>query len=607
MNPYRNKVILILASTLLGIGYLFWNPISRTFGLSDEPVSSGNILPVKLGLDLQGGMRVVLEVDIIKMFDDLAKNKDQNFDQILEKVRTEARTSTEDAVSILKRNFSEHDVRLAVYYGDLQEQNDDAIIQKLQNEATTAIDRAIEIVRNRVDQYGVSEPTIQKQGSTRIIVELPGVKNQSQVRTLLQGTALLEFKLLKEPEFVSKTFEAINGTLAKLHGVDTSTTAASSDTSAAQNDSLATTTDTASSITSSQTKSDEQWRKENPFYAIVQPPQQGGQEGYVLEEHRDSVLKILSLPEIQKVIPADVQFHWAAKPIMAENEKKIFALFLTRKEPELTGGVIENAKVDFVLNQPVVNMEMNSEGAREWARITGANINKRIAIVLDKGVYSAPVVRSKIPNGMSQIEGMDVAEANILQIVLKAGALPAPVDIIEQQSVGASLGSDSIQKGLFAALLAFVLTILFMMVYYNFSGVVANMALILNMIFLIVILAGFKGVLTLPGIAGIILSMAVAVDANVLINERVHEELATGKTTRAAVDAGYKKAFTAIFDSNITTFITGVILYQFGSGPIQGFALTLMIGIVVSMITAIWVTHIMFNYIMSGGKTVNFG
>jgi len=202
---------------------------------------------------------------------------------------------------------------------------------------------------------------------------------------------------------------------------------------------------------------------------------------------------------------------------------------------------------------------------------------------------------------------MDVAEANVLQIVLKAGALPAPVDIIQQQSVGASLGADSIQKGILSSILAFLLTVIFMIVYYNFSGVIANLALMLNLIFMIVILAGFQGTLTLPGIAGIILSMAVAVDANVLINERIHEEMASGKTTRAAVDAGYKKAFTAIFDSNITTFITGVILYQFGSGPIQGFALTLMIGIVVSMITAIWVTHIFFNSRLSSGKTVNFG
>ncbi|MBS4027099.1 MAG: protein translocase subunit SecD [Ignavibacteriales bacterium] len=613
MNPYRIRILFIIIISFIGIGYVFWKPLSVTLGMSDAKDMGGNILPVKLGLDLQGGMRVVMEVDIVKMFEDLAKNKDEKFLRTIESVRQEASTSEENVVSILQRKFAEQSVELAVYFGDVQERDNETIITKLQTEATTAIDRAIEIVRNRVDQYGVSEPTIQKQGGTRIIVELPGVKNESQVRTLLQGTALLEFKLLKEPESVAKLYESINKTLALHYGVDTSTVTPVADSSNDTSKSLASTDsasqkkDTSGISPSAQTKSEEQLRKENPFFALVQPPRQDGNEGYVGEEFRDSVNHILQLPEIQKILPSDVQFHWAAKPIVADDGKEIYALFCAKKEPELTGGVIENANVDFVYNQPVVNMQMSSEGAREWARITGANVNKRIAIILDRGVYSAPVVRSKITGGNSQIEGMDMGEAQVLQIVLKAGALPAPVDIIQQQSVGASLGADSIQKGLLSAILAFVLTALFIMVYYSFSGVVANIALVLNLIFMIVILAGFQGTLTLPGIAGIILSMAVAVDANVLINERIHEELASGKTTRAAVDAGYKKAFTAIFDSNITTFITGIILYQFGSGPIQGFALTLMIGIVVSMITAIWATHIIFNAMLTSGKTVNFG
>ena len=601
MNPYRNRLLFIILVTLLGVGFLFWTPISRSFGMNSEKDATGNFLPVKLGLDLQGGMRVVLEVDVVKMFEDLAKNRDSKFNQTIEAVRTEAKTSDEDAVSILQKKFSEQGMDIAYYFGNVQERDNEAILTRLRTEGTTAIDRAIEIVRNRVDQYGVSEPTIQKQGSTRIIVELPGVKNQSQVRTLLQGTALLEFKLLKDPEVIAKTYEAINGAMMKHYGIDT--TSASKSTTP---DSTIAQKKDSSSIAPKQ-KSEEQLKKENPFFALVQPPQQGGTEGYVLEEHRDSVSKLLQLPEVQQVLPADFQFQWSAKPIVGQNNKKIFALYATKKEPELTGGVIENAKVDFVLNQPVVNMEMSSDGAREWSRITGANINKRIAIVLDKAVYSAPTVRSKITGGNSQIEGMDVGEANVLQIVLKAGALPAPVDIIEQQSVGASLGADSVQQGLLSSLLALILTVLFMIVYYNFSGLIADVALILNIVFMFVILAGFQGTLTLPGIGGIILSMAVAVDANVLINERIHEEMAAGKTTRAAVDAGYKKAFTAIFDSNITTFITGAILYQYGSGPVQGFALTLMIGIVVSMITAIWVTHVIFNSMFSANRTVNFG
>jgi preprotein translocase subunit SecD len=606
VSTYRNRILFIVVATLLGLGYVFWIPLSKIVGLSNEKEHTGNFLPVKLGLDLQGGMRVVLEVDVLKMFEDLAANKDQRFMQIIASIRQEAHTSDIDVIAALQKKFSEQGVELAVYFGDVQDRDNEAILNKLRTESATAIDRAIEIVRNRIDQYGVSEPTIQKQGNNRIIVELPGIKNESQVRTLLQGTALLQFKLLKDADLVAKTYEAINGALMKRYGVDTSKTHAADSSTIATADSGAVKKDTSFSALKD-AKSDEEKKKEIPFYLLVQPPQQGGTEGYVLEENRDSVKSVLQLAEIQNVIPADFQFHWSAKPIIREDGKRIFALFATKKEPELTGGVIENAKVDFVLNQPVVNMEMSSDGAREWARITGANINKRIGIVLDDAVYSAPVVRSKIIGGNSQIEGMDVGEANVLQIVLKAGALPAPVDIIEQQNVGASLGADSIQKGLWSSMLAFILTVVFMIVYYNFSGVIANIALILNIIFMIVILAGFQGTLTLPGIAGIILSMAVAVDANVLINERIHEEMATGKTLRASVDAGYKKAFTAIFDSNVTTFITGIILFQFGSGPVQGFALTLMIGIVVSMITAIWVTHILFNALLSSGRNVSFG
>jgi len=254
-------------------------------------------------------------------------------------------------------------------------------------------------------------------------------------------------------------------------------------------------------------------------------------------------------------------------------------------------------------------MEMNSEGSRDWARITGANVNKRVAIVMDDAVFSAPVVRNKIIGGSSQIEGMDnMEEARLLEIVLKAGALPAPVQIIEQRSVGPSLGEDSIRKGLTSALIATGITMFFMMIYYRTGGMVASVALIFCLLFLLAVLAAFKGTLTLPGIAGIILTLAVAVDANVLIYERIREELATGKTPRAALDAGYDKAFSAIFDSNLTTFITGVILYQFGTGPVQGFALTLMIGIAASMFSAIFITRVIF-YVLTDRYSagVNFG
>jgi preprotein translocase subunit SecD len=253
-------------------------------------------------------------------------------------------------------------------------------------------------------------------------------------------------------------------------------------------------------------------------------------------------------------------------------------------------------------------MEMNSEGSREWARITGANIKKRIAIIMDNACFSAPTVISKITGGRSQITGMEsVEEAKLLEIVLKAGALPAPVEIIQQASVGASLGEDSIREGISSSLVAFGLTILFMIVYYRTGGTMADVALLLNLLFTLAVLAGFQGTLTLPGIAGIILTMAVAVDANVLIYERIREEAVTGKTLSASIDAGFSKAFTAIFDSNLTTFITGVILYNFGTGPVKGFALTLMVGIVASMFSAIVITRAIFDTMTERGKTINFG
>jgi preprotein translocase subunit SecD len=272
--------------------------------------------------------------------------------------------------------------------------------------------------------------------------------------------------------------------------------------------------------------------------------------------------------------------------------------------------VVVNARatLDPSYNQPIVEMEMNGEGAREWSRITGANVNKQIAIVLDDAVFSAPVVRNKITGGRSQIEGMDnLEEARLLEIVLKAGALPAPVEIIEQRSIGPSLGEDSIRSGVLSSVIATLLTIVFMIFYYRTGGAVADIAVIFCLLFLLGVLAAFQATLTLPGIAGMILTLAISVDANVLINERIREELATGKTLRAAIDAGYSRAWTAILDSNLTTFISGIILYQFGSGPVQGFALTLMIGIITSMFAAVFITRVIFYVMSDRSLNINFG
>jgi preprotein translocase subunit SecD len=568
---------------------------------NEQEIRENRAKRIKLGLDLQGGMRVVLEVNILRLIEDLGKNKDEVFTRIMNDVREEAKRSEESPVIIIRRRFEQEQIRMSRYFGSLRDDND-KVAAMLEDEAKKAIDRAIEIVGNRVDQYGVSEPSIQKLGGSRINVELPGVSKEAEVRQLLQGTALLEFKLLKDPEIAYRVMQSVDGALAASAAAD------SSDTSAAA---TAAPGDSTKIATPDGEMSAEEFAKKHPFFtvALVNPQYPG--EAMVAEENREKVRRWLERSDVLRTIPDDMQFVWSAKPRIMEDGKKFYTLFPVKATPELTGGVIVNARatLDPSFNQPIVTMEMNSDGARDWSRITGANINKRIAIVLDDAVFSAPVVRGKITGGSSQIEGMDnLEEARLLEIVLKAGALPAPVDIIEQRSVGPSLGEDSIRNGILSSVLATLLTILFMAVYYRTGGMVANVAVVFCLLFLLAVLAAFQGTLTLPGIAGIILTLAVAVDANVLIYERIREEEATGKTLRAAIDAGYEKAFTAIFDSNLTTFISGVILFQFGSGPIQGFALTLMIGIVASMFSAIFITRVIFNILTDRpGATVSFG
>ncbi|MBP1653984.1 MAG: SecD export rane protein [Bacteroidetes bacterium] len=589
MRKYSFKITLIAASVLLALYFLY--PTYRDYQLhkemaamsaedslsfyeqNEQEIRDNRQKRIKLGLDLQGGMRVVLEVHVLKLIEDLAKNKDEAFAQIMKEVRDEASLTLRD--------------------------DNDRITGYLEDEATKAIDRGMEIVRNRVDQYGVSEPNVQKLGGTRIIVELPGVSREAEVRQLLQGTALLEFKLLKEPEIAYRVMEAIDQALAAV--TDTTDTA-----------SVAASTDTTKIATPEGDMTPEEFRKKHPFFGIaIVNPQQFPGEAVVAEENREKVRRMLEREEVRRVIPNDIQFVWSAKSRLLGEGQRYYTLYPVKSTPELTGGVITTARatLDPVDNLPIVTMEMNGEGAREWSRITGANINKRIAIVLDNAVFSAPVVRGKIPGGHSQIEGMDnLEEARLLEIVLKAGALPAPVEIIEQRSVGPSLGEDSIRAGLLSSLVATALTMIFMLIYYRTGGTVATVALLLCLLFLLGVLAAFQGTLTLPGIAGIILTLAVAVDANVLIYERIREELLTGKTLRAAIDAGYDKAWSAIFDSNLTTFFSGVILWQFGSGPVQGFALTLMIGIAASMFSAIFITRVLFYLLTDSSKIkLNFG
>jgi len=623
------KIIIIVACVLLSIYFLYPTYKDSKYtrelrGLRGEDslryieqhenaIHDARMKRLKLGLDLQGGMRVVLEVDVLKMLEVTAKNRDDNFNSILAEVRKESATSEVPLLDIFKRKFQEKGIRLSRYYGNIRDTDDD-IISNLEKVSGEAIDRAMEIIRNRVDQYGVSEPTIQKLGGRRIIVELPGVSKESEVRQLLQGTALLEFKLLKDPEVSYKIMDTIDKYLAGKGITDTAagdTSKTKPSTAAAKKDTAAAATAQAESLSAQLPKTEEEQAKEHPFLFLARPDQRGTGEAFVAEDDRDKVTRLLNREDVKRLIPPDVEFLWSAKQAFISEGRRYYVLYTVKKEPELTGGVITTARatIDPNTNQPIVTMEMNSDGSRDWARITGANINKRIAIVLDKAVFSAPVVRNKIIGGNSQIEGMEnIDEARLLEIVLKAGALPAPVEIIEQRNVGPSLGEDSISKGLFSTVLAFSVIVLFMLVYYRTGGGIADLALLFNILFILGVLAGFQATLTLPGIAGIILTIGMAVDANVLIFERIREESVTGKTLRAAIDAGYSKAFHAIFDSNITTFFSGVILYQFGTGPVQGFALTLMIGIAASLFSAIVITRVIFEIMMERGATaINFG
>ena len=545
-------------------------------------------------------MRVVLEVNTATLLEKLAKSPDDEFKAALAQSEKEAAISNTSLVDLVADKLKAKGIRLSRYYGNIRD-DDSKIMSDLKKSAEDAVARAMEIIRNRVDQYGVSEPSIQREGSRRIIVELPGVAREEEAKQLLQGTALLEFKLVKEAEFTLSVMQKIDNTLAgnvSLDSTGTDTTNSST---------------TASTDTTKDKKnlSAEEMVKKHPFFslAIINPKGQTA-DAYVRADDRDKLKLWLARPDVQKVIPDNCQFLLSAKPFGYQNGQAIYVLYCVNKNPELTGGVVTNALANISpeTSAPEVNMEMNSEGATEWARITGANIHKRIAIVLDGVVYSAPVVQGKIPGGHSQISGSsDLKEAQLLAIVLKAGALPAPVDIIEERTIGPSLGQDSISDGFKSTLIGFLVVSAFMIIYYQRAGTIAAGSLVFTILFILGCLAGFNATLTLPGIAGIILTIGMAVDANVLIYERIREELETGKTIKASVDSGFTKAYSAIIDQNITTFITGIILYQFGTGPVQSFALTLMIGLGASLFSALVIAKVVFEYMVQKGTKITIG
>ena len=547
---------------------------------------------LKLGLDLRGGMHLVMEVDQVDLFEQKAWNKDGKFTAIMQNVRAKALQSDARVIDLLSAEFKIENIPLSRYFYDIRN-SDQEIISKLEKESEDALNRAKEIIRNRIDQYGVAEPVITTQGSRKIIIELPGVSDENRVRNLLKGTAKLEFRLLREPEVMVRTLDRINSYLVQ-NGTAVQTTPAA--------DSSAATPATPASlpIAAKPAAPVNMQPSAKPLYDVIGVFQNG--TAYTAEHSKEYVSSLLHRSDIQALLPQDSELLIAAKPDMGKNGEKLYSIFLVRKAPELTGGVITEAKATFGSQgvQPEVLMSMNSEGTSKWARITGANIGKRIAIVLDGAVYSAPVVQSKIPSGNSVINGIEsLEEAKDLEIVLKAGALPAPVRIIEERTVGPSLGADYIRAGMLSLSWSFCAVSIFMLVYYKKAGIAADIALVLNILIVLSVLAGFNASLSLPGIAGIVLTIGMAVDSNVLINERIREELAEGKSVISAVTQGYDRAFSSILDSHVTTLSAAFLLYTYGIGPIQGFAVTLMIGTSASLFTAIVVTREIFNLLLA--------
>ena len=552
---------------------------------------------LKLGLDLQGGMHVTMEVRTDALIRELATDADQTFEEVLTGARVLSDETGNSIIDAFVMEFERRDpdARLSRYFRDsdagiTRRSTNAEVSQYLLDQADNAINRAISIIRDRVDRYGVTEPSIQKQGTRRVVVELPGIDDPERVRNLLKGTARLEFHLMAEPEELLRSLEQV---IAHYNVVVSITRVEDEEEDDAETDSTLAAEDLFDEL--------EEDEPTNPLLEVMQPVGQGVRFGLVSEQDTARVSELLSVPAVREALPIGVDLLYDAKPAgLTEDGLEMYYVLGVRDQIELSGEVITSARVDFdELNLPEVTMVMNSEGSRTWARLTGANVNKNIAIVLDGVVYSYPTVINRIVGGRSSITGLDSREeAQDVVTVLMSGALPAPVDIVEERTVGPSLGRASIRAGFISVMVGLGLVALFMIFYYRTAGLVANLALLFNMIFIFGILAAFKATLTLPGIAGIVLTIGMAVDANVLIFERIREERATGKTLKAAIDAGYSKAFSAIFDANVTTFFVAAILYSFGVGPIQGFAVTLMAGILSSLFTAIIVSRIVFDYMV---------
>ena len=583
---------------------------------------------INLGLDLKGGMNVMLQVQLQDLVKALAgNNADPAFLKALSLAKERSVNSREDFITLFADAWKEVSggQRLAKIFGTYEmkdrikaESTDAEVIAVIREEAESAVANSFNVLRNRIDRFGVTQPSIQKLGNSgRILVELPGVKEPERVRKLLQGTASLEFWETFTNQEVAVYLAEANSKLAEILADGEEEVAVeepAADSSAAE--SVADTLLNAELASQETSKELEAYRKANPLLAVLTPSQTGDAcIGFAAAIDTAKVNKYLKMPQIAEIFPAEFRAMWTVHPserLAADNIYELVAIKSTSKtgKAKLDGGVVTDARTVYENGQngePSVSMSMNAEGANIWARMTGDNVGKQIAIVLDGMVYSYPMVNGAITGGNSSITGhFTPEEANDLVNVLKSGKLPAPATIIQEQVVGPSLGARSIQAGMISFIIAFVLVLLYMIFFYKGAGVAADLALLCNVLLLFGVLVSFGAVLTLPGIAGLVLTMGMAVDANVIIYERIKEELAAGKGLSKAVADGYKNAYSAIIDGQVTTLLTGIVLFIFGSGPVQGFATTLIIGIITSVLTSIFITRLYFESRIAKGKKISF-
>ncbi len=593
---------------------------------------------IPLGLDLKGGMNVTMEISLSEMVRNLANNStDANFNAAIKNAELAIAQGDNDFISAFGREFEKvsPNTRLATLFATKEnssnlkaDADNTAVLDFLRKSADGAIDLSFNILRTRIDKFGVTSPNIQKQqGTNRILIELPGVTDPDRVRKLLQGSAKLEFWETYDNTEIFGLLQNVNSILATtVKSVDTASTAAQ-DTTKSKLAALGKKDSNKTDSASIKNKLQAEQAKQNPLFALLNPATFQGQDGksslrpgpvvgYAALKDTAKVNAYLSSPAIRVVIPQNVKLYWGVKPMTEES--KVFELYALKTSsiaggPALEGDVISDARSDYdQKGNPEVVMVMNADGARAWRSITAAasadpNNKKSVAIVLDNLVYSAPTVQGEIPNGISSISGsFKVEDTQDLANVLKAGRLPAPAKIVSDYVVGPSLGAASISAGLLSTIAGIIFILIFMGMYYSTAGIVANIALLVNLFFLMGVLASLGAVLTLPGIAGIVLSLGMSVDANVLIYERIREEITAGKSVRLAITEGFHKAMPSILDSNITTFLTGVILYIFGQGPIVGFATTLMIGIVTSLFAAIFISRLVFEWLLDRKKPISF-